>query len=160
MQSDDFSAASERLNAGAEIPAVASSVIERMWVVISRLPPEQRQHTAVGLGAFADIDPRLLQDPGQVVAMLVRYDLLDGLIELGILDDYMNDESQRKRVFAAAASFPCNKDDLGEATMQKMLRDRPPDVVQSTYEEYRQAGYDPEHPKVAERFKRWMHDNC
>ena len=72
----------------------------------------------------------------------------------------MNDESQRKRVFAAAASFPCNKNDLGEAMMHKMLRDSPPDVVQSAYEEYRQAGYDPEHPKVAERFKRWMHDNC
>ena len=158
MQGHEFRAAAERLNAGTEIPAVASSLIQHMWEAMSSIPKEQRQHTAIGLEAIAGPDV-VLQKPEQQVAMIVRYFLLEGLIELGLLDEYLKDEAQRKRVFTTAASFPCNKDDLAEATMHRVLRDSPPEVIQKASEEFRQAGYDPQHPKVGERFKQWMQDN-
>lgn len=159
MQNDEFVAAAERVNAGTEIPAVASSLIQHMWEAMSSIPKERRQHTAIGLQAIAGPD-LVLQKPEQQVAMTVRYFLLEGLTELGLLDEYLKDEAQRKRVFAAAASFPCNKDDLAEAAMHRVLRDSPPETAQKAHEEVRQAGYDPEHPKVGERFKQWMQDNC
>jgi hypothetical protein len=95
-------------------------------------------------------DPAALsKDPEQQVAMMARYTLLDGLIERGILNEYMDDELQRKKLFAAAATLPCNKDDMGEAIAHRFLRDSPPDVVQKAYEEFRQAGYDPASRRLA-----------
>lgn len=161
MPIDDLSAATERINAGAEIASVEPSLIEHMWQAISSIPKEQRQSTGVGLHAVALGDPdRLPQNPDQRVAMLMRYALLDALVERGILDEYMKNESLRKKVFAAAAQFPCDKNDLGEALAQRLARDSPPDVAQKTREEFRQAGCDPDHPKVSGKFIDWMRDNC
>jgi len=39
--------------------------------------------------------------------------------ERGALDDYTMDESERKKVFTPAATFPCNKEDLFDAMAQK-----------------------------------------
>jgi hypothetical protein len=38
---DDFAAATERINAGADIHALPPSVIELMWEAISRIPQEK-----------------------------------------------------------------------------------------------------------------------
>jgi hypothetical protein len=92
--------------------------------------------------------------------MMMRYALLDALVERGILDEYMKNESLRKKVFATAALFPCDKNDLGEALAQRLARDSSPDVAQKTWEELRQAGYDPVYPKVSGKFIDWMRDNC
>jgi len=72
----------------------------------------------------------------------------------------MEDESLRKRVFAAAATVPCNKNDLGEALALRMLRDSPPDIVEKAKEETRQAGCNADHPKVGNKLIEWMRDNC
>jgi len=171
METDDPNAVTDRINAGAEIASVEPSLIEHMWQAISSIPREQRQgrtveilfkaSTAVDLHAVAHGDPDLLpQDPAQRVAMMMRYALLDALVERGILDEFMKDESLRKKVFAAAALFPCDKNDLGEALAQQLPLNSPPDVAQKTSEDFRQAGYDPEHPKVSGKFIDWMRDNC
>lgn len=161
MQDDAFGAATERINSGAEIPTVSPSLIEHLWVAISRIPKPQSQHTAIGLGAFALCDPDALpKNPEQRVAMMARYALLDALVERGILSEYMEDEALRKKVFAAAASLPCNKNDLGEALAEKLLRDSPPERLEEAQKELSEAGYDPTHLKVAEKFIEWMHDRC
>lgn len=153
MQPDDLNAVTEQINAGAEIVTVEPSLIEQMWKAMSSIPNELRQGTSTGLHAVASAGPsHLPQNPEQRVGMVVRYALMNALIERGILGDYMNDETQRKKVFAAAAQFPCDKNDLGEAVAQKL--------DQKTNEELRQTGYDPDHPKVAERFIAWMHEHC
>ena len=91
--------------------------------------------------------------------MVMRYALLDALVERGILDEFMKDESLRKKVFAAAALVPCDKNDLGEALAQQLALNSPPDVAQKTREDLRRAGYDPDHPKVGGKFIDWMRDN-
>ena len=161
MKHDHFKAAVDRLNAGAEIPAVVPSVIERMWELISPMPWEQRTGMTCGFGPSAPEEPTdMPENPDQQFAVMMRFGLLDALIERGILDDYMGDESRRKRVFATAASFPCNKDDFCEATFVRYLRDCPPDVAQQITQEITEAGFDLDRPRVGEKFKQWMCDNC
>jgi hypothetical protein len=154
MQDDAFGA-TERINSGAEIPTVSPSLIEHLWVTISRIPKPLSPHTGICLG-----DPDALpENPEQQVAMMARYALLDALVERGILSEYMEDEALRKKVIAAAASLPCNKNDLGEALAEKLLRDLPPERLEEAQKELSEAGYDPAHLKVAEKFIEWMHDS-
>jgi len=152
MQTDDLNVVTEQINAGTEIATVEPSLIEQMWKALSSIPKDLLQGNSVGLHAVASAGPNNLpENPEQRVGMMVRYTLMDELIQRGLLDEYMKDEGQRKKVFAAAAQFPCDKNDLGEAVAQKL--------DQKTNEELRQAGYDPDHPKVAERFIAWMHEH-
>jgi len=160
MQDDDWNAATERINAGVQIAQVEPSLIEHMWDVLTRISAERRQHVSIGFDALAFGNPKFARNPEQQVALMARYALLDALIERGILDDCMEDESLRKRVFAAAASLPCDKNDLGEALAQKVLHESPPGVVEKTKREMRQAGCDPNHPKVGDKFIQWMRDGC
>ncbi len=154
-------AAMARLNAGEQIQEVDAVWIERMWEVMQRFPRDKREHRAIGLGAIAGGDPDRPQiGPEQRVALMVRCMLLDAVVEQGVLDEYIDDESKRKKVFAAAASMKCDKNDLGEALAQKHIRESPPDVAEKTKQELRTAGCDPDHPKIGERFISWMHDSC
>ena len=161
MQGDDLHAATERFDAGEQILQVEPSQIAHVWEAMSRIPIEARQKTAaIGLDvAFGDPD-LARRNPEQQVALMVRYALLDALIERGNLNPYMSDESLRKRVFAAAATIPCNKNDLGEVLVQRLLRKSPPEVAQKVEQEMRQAGCDPDHPRVYDKFMEWMRDNC
>jgi len=156
---EGLEAATERLNAGAQIEQVEPSLIEEMWKALSRIPASERQPTAVGfVGAL--IDPDLLpQSPEQKLAMMVRFALLNALIERGVLDDPMKDETLRKKVFAAAARLPCDGNDLHEAVAERVLEQSPPDIKQKTEEDLALRGYDPGHLKVADKFIAWMRDN-
>lgn len=157
MEKEDLDAAIDRINAGAEVATVEPSLIEYMWKLMSSIPREQRHSTSPGFtGVLAD-PGRFPQNSDERVAMMIRYALLNSLVEGGIVDDYMKDESLRQKVFTAAALFPCDKNDLSEAVAQ---RDSSPDVAQKTGEEFRQTDYDPEHPKVGEKFIEWMLHNC
>lgn len=157
---EGLEAATERLNAGAQIAEIQPSLVEQMWEALSRIPRNDGQHTAVG-NIAARLEPDLVpRNPEQKLAMMARYALLDALIERGVLDEYMRDEILRKKVFTAAALLPCDQNDLREAVAERVLRQSPPDVRQKTKEELAQAGYDPDHLKVADKFIEWMRDNC
>jgi hypothetical protein len=160
MQDDDLGAVTERINAGAEIARIEASLMEHIWNTLGPILKEHQQNMTHGLHAVAG-DPELFpQDPEQRVALMMRYALLDALVERGMLDEYIENESLRKKMFAAAAQFPCDKNDLGEALAHRLAREAPPDVAQKTREEFRLAGYDPDHPKVAGKLIDWMHDHC
>ena len=150
--------ATERLNAGGPIAPIDPALIERVWTIMSQLPADQRHHTSIGLGAIAD--PALAPPtPDQMVGLMARSAMLDALIERGIFDDHLRDESLRKKLFAAAASLPFDKNDLAVALAEKILRESPPDLLEKSKEELRLAGYDPAHLKVADKFTEWMRDH-
>ena len=156
---EGLDAATERLNAGAQIAQVEPSLIERMWKALGRIPRNQGQ--TAGVYVAAQLDPGLAPpSPEQRLAMMMRYALLNALIERGILDDYMKDETLRKKVFATAARLPCDKNDLQEAVAERVLRESPPDIARNTKEELERDGYDPYHLKVADKFIAWIRDNC
>jgi hypothetical protein len=157
MQNDDATAAA-RVNAGEPVAPTELSLIERAWNTLSLLAKDQPQsaHLMAIAGNHSNLSS-LSSD--QRIAFTVRYMLLDALIRAGILDRYIEDATLRQKVFAAAASLPCDIHDLGEAMILRRLRESPPDVVEKMIEEMRQAGYDPGHPKLGEKFIAWMHHN-
>lgn len=155
----DLEAALERLNAGFPMAAIDPYLVERMWEALSRIPRDERQHTTAMIGA--KLDPDLApQNAEQKLAMMTRYALLNALIEAGILDEYMKDEASRRKVFTAAALLPFDHNDLQEAVAARVLHQTPPEVRQEKKEELRQAGYDPDHLKVADKFIAWMHNHA
>ncbi len=156
----DLDAQTERINEGAQIPQVEPSLIENWWDARSQVPAEQRRHVMYGISVITGGNPDLEPNPEELVALIMRCTLLGLLIERGILDNYMSDESLKKRVFAAAASLPCDKNDLGEAFALTELCDSPPEAVETTKEKMRQAGYDPDHPNLGYKFIEWMRDSC
>jgi len=159
MQNDD-GAAVARLNAGEPMAPVEFSWIEHAWNALGHLAPWPRHSTGIDLGAVAGNDASLASlSPEKRIAFACRYALLEALIKAGILDHYMEDAKLRQKVFAAVASLPCDKNDLGEAMMLKRLRESPPDIVEKMTEEMRQAGYDPDHPNLGEKFIAWMDHN-
>jgi hypothetical protein len=160
MENDELRAACERINSGAQIATIEPSQIEHVWEVVSHIPIERRQNTTIGLTAARGNPDFAPSNPDQQFALMARYALLDALVERGTLNDYMDDESLRKRAFAAAATIPCDKNDLGEALAQRTLRNSTPDVVERTKEEARQAGWDLDRPKVGEKFIEWIHSHC
>src|SRR5215469_11881840 len=135
MENDDLKAAAERINSGAQIPTIEPSQIEHVWEVLSRTPLDRRLKPEVGFTAVRGNPDFAPKNPDEQVALMTRYALLDALVERGILNDYMKDESARKHVFAAAATIPCDKNDLAEALAQRLLRDASSDVVEQTKEE-------------------------
>jgi hypothetical protein len=157
---NDYGEAVGRLNAGEPIAPVDASLIERAWKALSQLDAIQRNSAGIQLGAVAGNDSNASAlSPDQRLAFSVRYALLDALLKRGILDAFMEDAKLRCKVFAAAASLPCDKNDIGEASFLRRLRESPPDIVKKMTEEARQAGYDPEHPKLDEKFIAWMNAN-
>src|SRR3954447_2216499 len=92
--------ATERLNAGAPIPPIDPALIERVWTVMSQLPADQRQHTSICLGAIADPAsmPLMPSTPDQMVGLMSRSAMLEALTARGIFDEYLHDESLRKKL--------------------------------------------------------------
>lgn len=153
---DGFSAAVERLNSGAPIPAVEPSQIEHVWELVSRIPLDRRKNASVGLTAVCGNLDYAPMNPDEQVALMTRFALLDALLERGILNDYMKAEPQRKHVFFAAATIPCDKLDLAEAMSERMMRDASPEVVERTKEEAKNAGWDIDRPKIGKKFIDWI----
>lgn len=144
MQNDDAAVAA-RVTAGEPVAPV------EFWDL-----PQRTGHLMAVAGNHPDLSSL---SSGQRIAFAVRYALLDALIRAGILDRFMEHAKLRQKVFAAAASLPCDINDFGEAMMLKRLRESSPDVVEKMKEEMRQAGYDPNHPKLGEKFVSWMDQN-
>jgi hypothetical protein len=162
MQADDFDALRQRMaavaarvNAGDAIPEVDPSGIEYMWETVSRIP--RGQNKTIGLEAVARGDPTAHEiDPEEQFAVVFRCKILEALVDLGVLNDFIKDEAGRKKVFAAAATLKCNRDDFGEAVAQESIREAPPEVQEKMKEELRLAGCDPDHPAIVEKFIAWI----
>jgi len=112
MEKESLNATAERIIAGAQIPTIEPSQIEHVWEVLSRTAMDRRKKPEVGFTAARGNPDFAPKNPDEQVALMTRYALLDALVERGILNDYMKDESARKYVFAVAATIPCDKNDL------------------------------------------------
>ncbi len=158
MDLDALNAAAARIDAGEPIPSCDAIYLKNAWEALSTIPAEIRGPVSLDVrvitgGAAPDL---LTQDPAHHFAFGMRLAILQALIARGVLNDYMQDDAQRAKVFTAAATMPCDKYDFGEAMSQQMLRDSPPDVAAKTKEEMLAGGLDPDHPKVIAKFIAWM----
>jgi hypothetical protein len=157
MELNDRTQEMERVNAGAPLAPIDPALLEYIWEVSSSI--DKRENTpagGVGIGIPEAMTPR---SADQHVAMIFRNTMLTALIERGILDEYMQDESRRKQVFAAAASMPCDKNDVSEALVYELFRASPPEVAREKEREMREAGYDFDRPEVREKIIAWMREH-
>lgn len=161
MQPEDFGSAVARLNAGGELQPVDASLLENLWNAMSRIPKPQGNNVAIGIDAITGFDPNALPlNADKQVAVMMRYAVLEALQQRGVLVDYMTNDAAKKRVFEAAATFPCDKNDLSEALAESALRNAPPERQKVMMAELTKAGYDPDHLAVADKFVAWMNEHC
>ncbi len=155
-----FEAAAAKLEAGEPLPEIDPVWIERTWEITRQRPIELGRNCAMGLSAVAGGDPQNPQiTPEQQLALTVRYLLLDTVAQQGVLDEYLHDESKRHKLFAAAATIKCDKNDFGEAMIQKQLRESSPEAVDKLKENLKLEGYDPDHPAIYAKFLAWLQES-
>jgi hypothetical protein len=156
MEKHGLDAALARINAGTPIPTIEPSKIEHVWERLSHIRRETQQNGIVGLTAVCGNPEFAPKNPDEQIALSLRYALFDALVQQGVLDDYMNDVSERQHVFVAAATIPCDRNDLAEALAGKGLREPSRDVVEQTKEELQKAGSDVARPKIGAKFIAWI----
>ena len=154
-ESNDFL---ERFNReGGAVPATNPEHLKKMWKC-SRDPRVMGSATKTsGLGA-AGIDPSELGDAPRekVHALAIRLELLRSLFERSVLHDYLSGDDFADEVFQAAASLPCDRDDVVEAMAQLAMKQRPKADCSELKREMIAHGIDPDHPRVDSRFLAWI----
>ena len=163
MEADDVHALSEQFNRGAPVPAVEPADLKQMWTAVRSHEAKFgcRPGHAVGAGALGfDQSSRGPGFAADFFAITTRQWLLGALVKRGVLKDYQRGAELDDRVFRAAATMPCNIDDLGEAMMPLKLADQPPEVVSQVKKECLEHGFDLDRPKVDVKFLAWMRDRC
>jgi hypothetical protein len=152
----------ERFNSGAPIPPVSASDIKQLWDASRRMnadmPP--RSDVAIGLGVYLAYGVEAAVDPERFMAVQWRHTVLSDLLERAVLADYLRDSEPDDRVFAAAATMPCTKDDLGQAMLPQVLAQMPSEEAVKMREEMKASGFDPAKPNIDSKFIRWLQDSC
>ncbi len=163
MEPDDMRRVVEQFNSGAPMPTVEFSDIKQTWPVMKRMVAEARSrpNVAIGLGAYAaagvDVASR---SPVQMMAVAMRQQFLNSLLERGVLSNYVHGDDLNDEVFLAAASMPFDKEDLAEALLLLKLSQDPAEIVAEAKEKLRQQGYDPDHPRIDAKFLAWLRERC
>ena len=163
MEPDDMRRVVEQFNSGAPMPTVEFADIKQTWPVMKRMITEARlrPNAAIGLGAYAAAGVDMAsRDPEQMMAVAMRQQFLNSLLERGVLNDHLHGDDLDDEVFLAAGSMPCDKEDLGEALLLLRLSQDPAEAVAEAKEKLRQQGYDPDHPRIDAKFLAWLRDRC
>jgi hypothetical protein len=152
-----------RFDQGAPIPSIDAAAIKQLTEAVSRMASDGQlnPNAAMGLGAYAayGFDASSLT-PEQFMAVSRRQTLLAALVQRGVLSEYMQDEKSRERVYLAAATIPCNRDDVAEAFILLQLCQIPSEQAEPMKQGMKQQGYDPDEPRIDGKFVAWMTDNC
>jgi hypothetical protein len=163
MHADEMALLMSEFNQGAAIPQVEASAIKQMWEAVGRMAADGRlgPKTGIGLGAYAGYGfDTSSMSPEQFLAIALRQNLLNALIQRGVLREYMQDEESREKVFVAVATIPCNKEDLAEALVQMQLSQSPVEVAAAAKEEMKKSGYDADSPRIDGKFIAWLKEEC
>jgi hypothetical protein len=158
---EQFAIVMAEFDKGTAIPTVDIAAMKQFAEVSARMLAEAppKPNVAVGFGAYAKYGlDASSYSPQEFVAIWLRQNLLSALIQRGVLQEYMKDDESREKVYGAAATFPCNKEDLAEALILLQLSLSTPDVVAKAKEEFKQRGYDLDKPTIEGKFIAWMKD--
>ena len=150
----------ERFNQqGGPIPIVDSDHLPRMWNLMCELnarsanrPGHDSGARAIGLGA-AGIE-NISRD--EASALGLRFAMLESFVERNVVREYVDGDQVRAQVFRAIASFPCDKEEFGEAVLQLQLKKLPPEQSAQLRSSLMAEGYNPEEPKVDAKFLEWI----
>jgi hypothetical protein len=152
-------AVAETFNSGAPIPPVNAFDIRQMWDASRRMNAEMSldPNHAVGLGVYAAYGVEAASTrPEQFILVHLRHSLMSDLVGRGVLNDYMQGEELDEKVFHAAATIPCSKDDWAGVLVQLSRAQSSAGVVEKAKEEIR----DTDKPSIDGKFLHWLRDNC
>jgi hypothetical protein len=163
-RAEAMDAAAAQFNSGAPIPPVRASDLKQLWEATRRMNadmPPKPSGGAVGLSLFAAYGFKAAAgDPGELLPIMWRHQLMSALVERGVLSDYMRGDEPDERAFRAAATMPCDKEDFAQATMPGMLTEFPPEDAAKFRENLLIQGYDIDRPSVDGKFIEWLRNNC
>ncbi len=115
---------------------------------------------ALGAGAYAAYGVEAaVTRPHELMPIMLRENMLASLFERGILKDYLHGEELDEKVFSAAATMPCNKQDWEQAMFPAVLAQFPADQALKVKEEARAAGIDLDNPPIDGKFLDWLRSN-
>ncbi len=154
----------DKFNSGAPIPPVSAADIKQMLDVTRRIKQmwdAPRPNVAIGLAVYTayGVDPAFARSE-EFFLVSWRYQLLADLVERGVLKDYMHGEELDEKVFRAAATMPCDKNDLAETMFPLFLAQSPAEVAAKAKEDMLARGYDPEKPNLDGKFLNWLRSSC
>jgi hypothetical protein len=162
--SEKIRAQAEEINRGAPIPAVSAFDMKQMWNAMLHMnadfPPDPNcRTTAIGVFAAYGVEAAANR-PEEFMLVSWRHRLLSSLVEKGVLNDYKHGEELDERVFCAAATMPCDIQDIGETMLPLLFAQSPPEMVAKAREEMLAHGYNLDKPNLEGKFLNWLRDNC
>jgi hypothetical protein len=147
--------AGEAFNAGAPTPVVDAAELKRAWRFVRkhRESSEYGEGKANGWIAFANPGYPTSNPSGENhTAMMLRYSLLNALLERGVLREFVKDEELADAVFQAAATMPMDREDLAEAMILQRILDLPAEQAAQWRASLQSEGADLSHPKIDDKF--------
>jgi hypothetical protein len=158
-KSELFRAMIKQLNEGAPIAPVSASDVKQLWDATRRMnsdmPPSS--DVRIGLAVYAAYGFEAASaGPEQFMPIQWRHRLMSALVERGVLDDYKHGEELDEKVFRAAATIPCNKEDIGETMMPLIFAQISAEDAQKAKQEMLAGGYDPDKPNIDRKFLDWL----
>jgi hypothetical protein len=157
MPEDQTSDFADRFNReGGPVPEANPEHLRRMW-------KHARENASLGKGKTSGfgalgLDASDLGDAprDKITILTLRLGLVQSLCERNVLRDYLHGDELAEEVFQAAASLPCDKEDVAEAMVLLTMKQQP----QLDYSELRREmtahGYNPDEPKIDSKFLEWI----
>ncbi len=156
MIADDF-------NNGLPIPPVAVADMKQMWAGMRRMSADTplRPDTATSLGVYASYgSDAASRGVEEFMPVALRHALLDALLKRGALNDYMQADEPTEKLFLAAATIPCNGQDLWEALAKFKLSQMPTEAAAKARQDMSAEGHDPDTFEIDRKFLDWIRENC
>jgi hypothetical protein len=162
-QVESLQAMIKQFDDGAPIPPANPHDLKQFWDVSRRIntdmPP--RPGVAIGLGIFASYGFEAASAGAEkYMPVEWRHELMSSLIKRGVLKDYVHGEELDEKVFAAAATMPCDKTDVAETMLPFLFSKSSKEDAAKAMEEMRAGGYDPDKPNIDGKFLDWLQNNC
>lgn len=151
----------ERFNReGGLVPPANPDHLASMWKLMREVNRRFPNTGTCGTGGHVSIglDAAGIEGiTGDHVAVLsIRVALLQSFLERNVLHEHFQSDELIQEVFHAVASFPCDKEDVGEAVVQLQLRKLPLEQASELRKNLIDGGYNPDEPKVDSKFLEWM----
>lgn len=74
-----------------------------------------------------------------------------------MLQEYLAQAELKKKLFEVIASVPLSLDDFGEAVVERVLREGPPEEIAKLRQELAAKGSDPDRPRIISRLASQIH---
>ena len=158
MAADESTDFVERFNReGGPVPEADADHLKKVWKRVREAERMGEGTKTFGLGACGiDASPYGVTPGEKFHGLTIRVALLQSLSQRNVLLEYLRGEDFADEVFQAAASLPCDRDDIGEAMIQLAMKQRPEADCSEVKREMVAHGYDLDKPRIDSKFLAWI----